>query len=309
MLTGFVLAAGFGTRLKPVTEHIPKAMVPLCGKPLLQHALEFYHKNGIESIGVNSYHFHEQLESFMLHSPVSFNLFHETGKIRGTGGALYFARNFLSQTPVFVVSNVDIIADVNLKELYDRFLSLNCIAGLAAAPAENNGSIYYDASTKDFMGVGSDIGMTGKSADFTGMAFYKKEFLDLLGEDDFSIIDVWIRSVEMGHSIKVIETGDIYWKDVGTPSALAKAHFDVIGNKLQLSIPSDMVVDKENEKACPKSFSEKELSKLGRDVWCEAIKIPRDVFIDNCVVFADAVFPEKQVINNALVTRWGEVAF
>ena len=64
MLTGFVLAAGFGTRLQPLTDRLPKALVPICGTPLLQHVLEWYKSQGIARIGVNSHYFPEHIESF-----------------------------------------------------------------------------------------------------------------------------------------------------------------------------------------------------------------------------------------------------
>ncbi len=54
-MRGFILAAGFGTRLRPLSDHVPKAMVRVAGKPLLGHALDFFVENGIESIGVNSH--------------------------------------------------------------------------------------------------------------------------------------------------------------------------------------------------------------------------------------------------------------
>ena len=96
MLTGFILAAGFGTRLRPLTDHLPKALISVCGKPLLQRALEFYENNRVKPIGVNSHHFPEFIKSFKNNSAIPFELFHETGAIRGTGGALLFAREFLA---------------------------------------------------------------------------------------------------------------------------------------------------------------------------------------------------------------------
>ena len=194
MITGFILAAGFGTRLKPLTDHIPKALAPICGKPLLQRALEFCLQQGMERICVNSFHFPEQMQAFREHSTIDFSLFQETGKIRGTGGALYFARDFLSQSDFFFTCNVDILAGVDLPLLFKKFISLKCSAGLVAIPLTSGGSIYYNKATKEYEGAKTDTGASGSPAEFLGMAFYKKNFLSLLQPDDFSILPLWKRA-------------------------------------------------------------------------------------------------------------------
>jgi NDP-sugar pyrophosphorylase family protein len=309
MITGFVLAAGFGTRLKPVTEHVPKALVPFCGKPLLAHSLNCLHDNGIDRIGVNSYHLHEQMEFFRSQSGIKFELFHESEKIRGTGGALYFARNFLSSDEVFFVCNVDIVANADIKAWYETFLRLDCTAGLVSIPADTGGSVCYDPDTMDFIGLKSDQVTQGYSAEFIGMAFYRREFLEMLAEDDFSVVPVWKRCADTGLKVKVINAGNIYWRDVGTPMALAAAYFDVIEKKICVSIPDDMFVDTEFRRACLKSYSSKDMAKLGTNVWCESAKLPRDVFIDNCIVWRDAAFSEEKVIKNVIITKWGDISF
>jgi NDP-sugar pyrophosphorylase family protein len=305
MLTGFILAAGFGTRLKPLTDHLPKALISVCGKTLIQRALEFYEQKGIKRIGANSHHFPELIEGFKINSAIPFELFHETGAIRGTGGALLFARDYLSATETFCVCNVDIISNVNLSSFYEAFLSCDCLCGLVAVPREKDGSIYYDAATKEYRGAKTERQSADANADFIGMAFYKREFLELLTPDDFSIVPVWKRARQMGHSIKVLEAPGVYWKDAGAPVTLAALHFDVLNKRLSLSTPTDMTVDFDNKRAYPKTFSTKEISALGMNVWYEASYIPDGVFLERCVVQGEAKVPQKDHIRNALITSWG----
>jgi Nucleoside-diphosphate-sugar pyrophosphorylase involved in lipopolysaccharide biosynthesis/translation initiation factor 2B, gamma/epsilon subunits (eIF-2Bgamma/eIF-2Bepsilon) len=307
MLTGFILAAGFGTRLRPLTDHLPKALISVCGSPLLQRALEFYERNGIKRIGVNSHHLPELIEGFKNNSAIPFKLFHESGAIRGTGGALLFARDFLSALETFCICNVDIIADVNLASLYETFLSHDCICGLIAVPQEKDGSIYYGATTKEYCGARTERPAAEATAEFIGMAFYKKEFLKIIAPEDFSIVPVWKRARQLGHSVKVLEVPDACWKDTGTPRALAQIHFDVLEKRLSLSAPSDLTVDFDNKRAYPKTFSSNEISALGRDVWCEASNIPDGVFLEKCVVLRGAKIPVKEHVKNVLITPWGEM--
>jgi NDP-sugar pyrophosphorylase family protein len=309
MLTGFILAAGFGTRLKPLTDHIQKALLPVCGRPLLQRSLEFYSLSGIRRIGVNAFHFPDQMRAFQEQSTIAFELFQETEKIRGTGGAFHFARNFLSESDYFFTCNVDIIAQVNFEALHRKFLSSQCSAGLVAIPLAIGGSIYYDRETKEYGGAKNDPGASGARAEFLGMAFYKKDFLKIVRPDDFSILPVWKRAQEEGQSVKIIETEAIYWKDAGTPASLAGIHFDMLGRRCSLSISPDMIVDFVNKKAFPGNYSPDEISRLGSNVWCEAAHVPANVYIENSIVFDNAVLAPGTSLKNTLVTQWGKIPF
>ena len=307
MLTGFILAAGFGTRLRPLSDHIPKALTTVCGKPLLERSLEFYRQNNITRIGVNAHHFPELLESFGRTSGFKFELFHETDKIRGTGGALYFARDFLSGTETFFVSNVDIIAHIDLSVLYEQFLSYDCSVGLITVPRDSAGSIRYDRKTKNFWGARGDSSGAGDYGDFIGMAFYKKEFLDCIEKDDFSIVPVWTRAAAMGQRVMLLEAHEIYWKDAGSPRELAQIHFDVLEKRATLSSPMDMIVNFEKKQAYPKSCSGKQISSFGANVWCEVEGIPEGIFIEKSVIMKGALMPLRKQITNVLVTPWGEI--
>jgi NDP-sugar pyrophosphorylase family protein len=307
MLTGYILAAGFGTRLRPLSDHIPKALTTVCGKPLLERSLEFYRQNNINRIGVNAHHFPERLESFRRTSNIPFELFHEKDKIRGTGGALFYARDFLASSETFFVSNVDIIAQIDLNTLYEQFLSYDCSAALIAVARRAEGSIRYDRKTKSYGGAFADPSATGDCGDFIGMAFYKKEFLQCVEKDDFSILPVWTRALKMGHAVKVIEARDIYWKDAGTPRTLAQIHFDVLGKRLALSTPLDLVIDFDKRRAYPRAYSPEENSALGSDVWCEAESIPKGILIEKSVIMKDAEIPLKGPINNTILTPWGAI--
>ncbi len=309
MLTGFILAAGFGTRLKPLTDHIPKALVPVCGEPLLRRALCGCRQAGMERIGVNSFHFSEQMRAFREQSEIPFELFEETGTIRGTGGALHFARDFLSAGEDFFTCNVDILAEINLNVLHERFLAEDCTAGLVALAVPGKGSIYYDRRTKDYGGAQTDPGAAGDCAEFLGMVFYKKDFLSLVRPDDFSILPVWKRAQEMGRRVKVIETQAAYWKDAGTIGSLARIHFDVLERRCSLSVPDAMTIDFARAVAFPSNYSPRDAARLGSRVWCEAASLPDEVFIENSIVLKDAVLPPCRFLRNTILTRWGELHF
>jgi len=242
-MRAFILAAGFGTRLKPLTDSVPKALVPVCGEPILAHNLRRLHNSGIFSaIGVNSHYLHEQMVRFQKDSPVPFELFYEEGKIRGTGGALDFAREFLAGDDTFLIANVDIIHKFDLRDLSARFIKSGRICSLVSIPIDNNGTILYDNNNTDFLGINADRdallgrGRDFSEAEFTGVAFYRREFLDFVNDNDFSIIPIWRRSVEIGRvpDILVPEKSASWWIDIGTHEALAKINSDVESGKVDL---------------------------------------------------------------------------
>ena len=221
---------------------MPKALVSVCGKPLLERTLAFLHANAMTRIGVNTHAFADQLIDFQMSSENKFTLFHEAGDIRGTGGAFNFAHEFLAAEDTFFVCNVDILANVNVCKAYETFLLSDAIAGLIAVPAQQgNGSIYMNIATNDYLGARSVyIRPNVHSADFIGMAFYRKEFLSLVTQEDFSIVPVWQRAQEQGYKVSVICTEpDSYWCDAGTPRDLAQIHFDVLDGRLTLDIPPE----------------------------------------------------------------------
>jgi NDP-sugar pyrophosphorylase family protein len=314
-VTGFILAAGFGTRLKPLTDHVPKALIPVCGEPLLKRAYDFFIANGISRIAINSHHHPEQIKDFITAVKLNCSLFHETGKIRGTGGALYFAKDFLAKDEYFCVANVDIVASLDLKALFDAFAAMNCCAGLVSVPSKR-GTVWYDEDTKEYAGARSGQppipdGCRGgpAGAEFMGIAFYKREFLDLLTEQDFSILAAWKRCQQQGMPVKIIDAGHPYWVDLGTPANLALVHFDVLDGKCDLAMPENVRVDKKAKKAYPRSWNESTIKKLGPYSWIDAPSVPDSSTISRSVVFSDAVVPENIAIDNSLVTKYGVISF
>jgi mannose-1-phosphate guanylyltransferase len=310
-MIGFILAAGFGTRLKPLTEHVPKAMVSVCGIPLLERNLVFFKEQGVENLGVNVHYLPEQVYSFRESSPVDFDIFHEKDKIRGTGGALYFARDFLGSDDLFCIANADIISNVDVQKLAEEFLKAECIIGLVGAPAIGKGTILYNRESNEYGGPQSkgNQSQNNEAADFIGMAFYKKKALDFVRRDDFSVLPVWERSQEHGFSVKVLMQNDIFWRDTGTPYALAKIHFDVLDGTVELNIPENITVDYKKKIAFPSVLPYKSLSALGSWSWADSDNIAETAHINNCVIYRGAVVKEGESLSNVILTQWGGIPF
>ena len=120
-MKAMIFAAGLGTRLKPITDTMPKALVPVCGQPLLYHVITKLVAAGYDDIIVNVHHFPDQIidylciNDFGVHITVS----DERDFLRETGGGIKHVRSLLESSP-FLVHNVDIISNLDLKWLREQ---------------------------------------------------------------------------------------------------------------------------------------------------------------------------------------------
>jgi NDP-sugar pyrophosphorylase family protein len=312
---GFILAAGLGTRLRPIADHVPKALVGVGGQPLLERALSFLLRQGIATIGVNSHHLAGQIAGFQKNSSIPFTLFHEKETIRGTGGGLYFAREFLAADEFFFVCNVDILFDFDLKPLIERFQKTDWqagllavpAAGLLAAPCAGRGTIVFDPDTGLLTGVAADGKINGRGADFIGAALYRREFLDTLLPDDFSVVSVWKRAGARGHGVGVLMMDRCYWRDIGTPESLAGFHFDLLDGKTVFTIPGTLHLDRTNKRCYPASLPESLKKCIGSHAWVETSDIPPDSSISRSVIYAGASIRPQTTVENRIITPFCEV--
>lgn len=115
-MKAMIFAAGLGTRLKPLTDTMPKALVPVAGKPLLGHVLEKLAGAGYDDITVNVHHFPEQIIKYLADNDfgVHISVSDERDFLRETGGGIKFARPLLECDEPFLVHNVDILSNLDL---------------------------------------------------------------------------------------------------------------------------------------------------------------------------------------------------
>ena len=135
-MKAMIFAAGLGTRLKPITDSIPKAMVPINGKPLLQLVLEKLKVAGFNEIIVNVHHFPELIIDFLKQNSnfgIRIEISDERDVLLDTGGAIRKAAWFFDDGKPFLVHNVDILSNLNLGDLYHQHLTTNPLATLVVS--------------------------------------------------------------------------------------------------------------------------------------------------------------------------------
>ena len=113
-MKAFLLAAGAGTRLRPLTDHVPKCLVPVCGKPLLAHWFDLLLTQGVDEVLVNTHHLAQQVHDFVASHPRArqVSVLHEE-RLLGTGGTLLRHRGRIGAEPV-LVAHADNLADFDV---------------------------------------------------------------------------------------------------------------------------------------------------------------------------------------------------
>ncbi len=142
-----IFAAGLGTRLKPLTDNLPKALIPIAGKPLLEHVILKLKASGFDQIIVNVHHFPDQVIDF-LESNNNFGIRIEVSDERDllldTGGGIKKAAWFFDDGKPFLVHNVDILSNVDMNELYHQHLRTNSLATLVVSQRDTFRYLLFD---------------------------------------------------------------------------------------------------------------------------------------------------------------------
>jgi mannose-1-phosphate guanylyltransferase len=145
-IRAFILAAGFGERLKPLTDHIPKPLLPILGRPVIEKVFERIEGLGVEDFGLNLHYRAEMIKergSASVYSGKTYFFFEKS--ILGTGGALKNASEFLGSS-FFLVHNADILSDISIEALVEEHCSSGNIATLAVHNYDKFNNLLVDSS-------------------------------------------------------------------------------------------------------------------------------------------------------------------
>jgi len=223
----FIPAAGRGERLRPITDHIPKPLVPLLGKPAIQLVMEAVAPLRIDGMGVNLHHKREAVQAWVQSSAFASvtQLFPEE-QLLGTGGALKNAEPFLKAGD-FLVHNADVISDIDLAILIEHHRRSGNIATLAVHDYAEFNSLLVDeeGALAGLVKKGKERTGSLKKRAFTGIAVYSPGLLDFIPEGVSHIVDAWQRAVREGYRIGTVDFSGCEWTDIGTPGRYAAAVF------------------------------------------------------------------------------------
>ncbi len=219
-----ILAAGLGTRLRPLTDNKPKALVAVAGMPLLLHSINKLKAAGVDSIIVNVHHFAEQLIDYVNNHDfgVPVTISDESGHLLETGGGLKKAEAFFNDGKSFLLCNVDVLSGTDLKKVIESHAASNALVTLVVKARQTARYFLFDRNLQLCGWKNTKIGevKTAREATFyypyafSGIQVVRSEIFPFITEQGkFSLTEVYLR-LAANHEIRAY-VDDAWWFDLG----------------------------------------------------------------------------------------------
>jgi len=241
-MKAMILAAGLGTRLRPLTNDRPKALVEVAGHTLLEITLTRLRGFGIGEVIVNVHHFADMVITY-LKARNNFGMRIEVSRedvLLDTGGGLKEAAWFFledsSREEPFLLHNVDVISTIDLKRMVQSHAQNKALATLAVQERKTSRYLLFDDQLQL---CGRRAGRDGKvemvhpsqrpqTLAFSGIHVISPRLFALMKEEGiFSIIDCYLRLAASGEKIAAFRADEYYWRDLGKPADLQQTTQDL----------------------------------------------------------------------------------
>jgi len=232
-MEAMIFAAGLGTRLRPLTDNKPKALVEVCGKTLLQHSIEMLVANGVSHVVINVHHFADMMKSYIakLNYNIDIQISDESDLLLDTGGGLKKAIGLFSGNEPIMITNVDIITNINLAEMLRHHIDAKADATLAVRERVSSRYLLFDnnlhlkgwrnTKTGEAIYTAEKEGLSQFA--FSGIHIISPNIFDKFPNDNiFPIIPHYLK-LASNYKIFGYMHNDDYWFDAGSVEKIAEA--------------------------------------------------------------------------------------
>lgn len=237
MIAGIILCAGLGTRLRPLTELIPKPAIPFMGRPIAAYALSALIDAGIKRVAINVHHLPERMESAlgdaaeMLGFTGPIGVYRESYEILGTAGGARAAASTITPAQRYVIYHGDVVCGAAVDQAIEDHIDSNAMLTMVVAKRPDNcelGRIGVDDSGrviqirdwthKDQIEAAKTKPAVGHPYLFTGIHIVEAALLKRIPKKGYAclVTDIYREMLEMGETIHAHETSS-YFADLGTP--------------------------------------------------------------------------------------------
>ena len=229
-----VLAAGLGTRLRPLTNERPKALVEVGGRTLLEITLARLRSFGIDEVIINTHHFPDMVTEYLRKHQnfgMRIEISYEAVLLDTGGGIKQAAHFFLGSDEPFLVHNVDVLSTIDFAEMLQFHKERNALVTLAVQDRSTSRYLLFDQSGQL---CGRRAGLEGlpelvraaempQARAFTGIHILSPRIFSVLEEQGaFSIIPAYLRLAAENEPIVAFPADGYYWRDVGRPESVAR---------------------------------------------------------------------------------------
>jgi mannose-1-phosphate guanylyltransferase len=287
-MKAMILAAGFGTRLRPLSERKPKPLMPVANRPVILRNMEFLAAHGIRDIVVNTHHHSDQLSEFLrLHRPPGMRVdVRVEPRILGTGGGIKNTADFWSKDP-FVVMNGDILTDIDIRRACEAHTKTRSMATLILHDRPPFNKIRVDGDR--IVDIPKDYGKEGLA--FTGIHIMEPEILAHIPEGFSDIVDCYRHLIGSGAIIGSFVSGDHYWRDIGNLTDYVEANRELSDGPLTLGEGSEMHPSASwmDWAVIGERCLIEERAEISRSILWEDVRIRPGVKVTDCVVTSRCV--------------------
>jgi NDP-sugar pyrophosphorylase family protein len=242
-MKAMILAAGLGTRLRPLTDHRPKALVEIGGRTLLEITLSRLRAFGIREVIINVHHFAEMILEY-LKARNNFGIRIEISReevLLDTGGGLkkaawFFLDNSNRSAEPFILHNVDVISTIDLQRMVQFHTENQALATVAVQDRQTSRYLLFD---QQLQLCGRRLGLDQKTdvvrasrqvqaLAFSGIHVISPRLFALMTEEGtFSIIASYLNLAAQGQKILAFRADEYYWRDLGKPAHVVQAAEDL----------------------------------------------------------------------------------
>ena len=235
-MKAMLFAAGLGTRLKPFTDHAPKALAEVNGKSLLEHNIRYLQRFGIYDVIINVHHFADMIEDALFehtHFGSNITISDEREEILETGGGLKKAAAYFEGEADFVVMNVDVLTNLDLEKMIAAHTSSDAVATLAVMKRDSSRQLLFDNDMRLCGWKNNSTGQERMSRQasplspfaFSGIQVLSQSVLQNIPfEGKFSLIDLYLDLAKTQTLKGYDHTGNIFI-DVGKPGSIVQAEY------------------------------------------------------------------------------------
>ena len=241
-MKAMIFAAGIGSRLRPITDSIPKALVPVGGVPMIQRTLLRLKDAGFNDVTINIHHLGQQIIDFLQQNDnfgMDIHISDERDKLLDTGGGILKARHFLEGDEPFLVHNVDILSDIDLGHVYESHVQSGADATLLVSDRITTRKLMFDKDARLHGWINKTSGEVKPAGVVMNLELYQElafegihvispTIFNFMGEGtewlgNFSIIPFYLSVCQQLH-LRGYELKGITWFDIGKPETLQKAN-------------------------------------------------------------------------------------
>ncbi len=308
-MRAIILAAGLGTRLRPLTNHLAKPAVPFLNRPLVRHAVEFLERAEIEAAVVNLHYLPDTVREAVGRPRMDIHFSYEP-QILGTAGALRKAEGFLrGSDDDFVVINGKIYFEQDLTEAirFHRERKNLVTLVLVSCPADESFNPVRLDRNDNVLGFGppGDDASFSRACVFTGIHILSTEVLDSVPEGfSDTVRDVYPRLISQGRAVRGF-VSDAYWSEASTPSRYLESSFEVLRRRGLVRLSDSSAVPDSGSFVLGRSVEVGARTRLDRVIAWDFVKIGADCVLRDVIIATRSEIPPGTQLERAVVTADG----